>query len=87
MMGQSVLLDLARGDEVYVYSFTGTWTTDFPHIHFTQFIGIFQFVSFILLFDLPILLFTQEYCYVQSTQLTKKENLDSLISYQFISML
>ena len=57
MMGQSVLLDLARGiyvtryimglqfastgDEVYVYSFTGTWTADWPHIHFTQFIGRF----------------------------------------------
>ena len=58
MMGQSVLLDLARGiyltryirplqfastgDEVYVYSFTGTWTADWPHIHFTQFIGRFS---------------------------------------------
>jgi len=40
MMGQSVLLDLQSGDEVYVYSFTGTWTADWPHIHFTQFIGI-----------------------------------------------
>jgi len=40
MMGQSVLLDLDISDEVYVYTFTGTWTADWPHIHFTQFIGI-----------------------------------------------
>jgi len=40
MMGQCVLLNLNVGDEVYVYTFTGTWTADWPHIHFTQFVGI-----------------------------------------------
>ena len=25
--------------QVYVYTFTGTWTADWPHIHFTQFVG------------------------------------------------
>ena len=40
MMGQTVLLELDRGDEVYVYTFTGSWTADWPHIHFTQFVGI-----------------------------------------------
>jgi len=40
MMGQSVLLDLEDGDEVYVYAYTGTWTADWPHNHFTQFLGI-----------------------------------------------
>ena len=39
MMGQTVLLELERGDEVYVYTFTGSWTADWPHIHFTQFVG------------------------------------------------
>ena len=39
MMGQCILLDLNVGDEVYVYTFTGTWTADWPHIHFTQFVG------------------------------------------------
>ena len=39
MMGQTVLLELDRGDEVYVYTFTGSWTADWPHIHFTQFVG------------------------------------------------
>jgi hypothetical protein len=28
------------GDEVYVYAYTGTWTADWPHNHFTQFLGI-----------------------------------------------
>ena len=23
-----------------MYTFTGTWTADWPHIHFTQFVGI-----------------------------------------------
>ena len=27
------------GDEVYVYAYTGTWTADWPHNHFTQFLG------------------------------------------------
>lgn len=39
MMGQCILLDLNIGDEVYVYTFTGSWTADWPHIHFTQFVG------------------------------------------------
>merc|ERR1712008_43442 len=40
MMGQSVLLDLEECDEVYVYAYSGTWISDWPLNHFTQFIGI-----------------------------------------------
>ena len=32
-------IKMVRGDEVYVYTFTGSWTADWPHIHFTQFVG------------------------------------------------
>ena len=31
--------DYDSGDEVYVYAYTGTWTADWPHNHFTQFLG------------------------------------------------
>ena len=38
--GQTIVLDLAKGDEIVVYAYTGTWLADFPMNHYTHWVGL-----------------------------------------------
>jgi len=40
MAGQSIVIDLIRGDEIVIYAYTGTWLADFPMNHYTHWVGI-----------------------------------------------
>jgi len=40
MAGQTIVLDLAKGDEIVVYAYTGTWLADFPMNHYTHWVGL-----------------------------------------------
>merc|ERR1712098_664111 len=40
MAGQSIILDVKKGDEIAVYAYTGTWLADFPMNHYTHWVGI-----------------------------------------------
>merc|ERR1711933_36445 len=40
MAGQTIILEAARGDEIVVYAYTGTWLADFPMNHYTHWIGL-----------------------------------------------
>jgi len=40
MAGQSIVLDCARGDEIVIYAYTGTWLADFPMNHYTHWVGM-----------------------------------------------
>merc|ERR1712021_40894 len=40
MAGQSIILDVKKGDEIVVYAYTGTWLADFPMNHYTHWVGL-----------------------------------------------
>jgi len=40
MAGQTVILDLVKGDEIVIYAYTGTWLADFPMNHYTHWVGL-----------------------------------------------
>merc|ERR1712158_93447 len=40
MAGQTIVIDLAKGDEIVVYAYTGTWLADFPMNHYTHWVGL-----------------------------------------------
>jgi len=40
MAGQTIVVDLAKGDEIVVYAYTGTWLADFPMNHYTHWVGL-----------------------------------------------
>merc|ERR1712242_35800 len=40
MAGQNIILDVKRGDEIVVYTYTGTWLADFPMNHYTHWVGL-----------------------------------------------
>ena len=40
MAGTTILINLKRGDEVVVYSYTGTWLADFAMNHYTHWVGL-----------------------------------------------
>jgi len=40
MAGQSIIINVNRGDEICVYAYTGTWLADFPMNHYTHWVGI-----------------------------------------------
>ena len=40
MAGNTIIVNLKRGDEVVVYAYTGTWLADFPMNHYTHWIGL-----------------------------------------------
>merc|ERR1712106_1120791 len=40
MAGQSIILDVKKGDEIAVYAYTGTWLADFPMNHYTHWVGL-----------------------------------------------
>jgi len=40
MAGQSIILEVKKGDEIVVYAYTGTWLADFPMNHYTHWVGI-----------------------------------------------
>jgi len=40
MAGQTILIDLVKGDEIVVYAYTGTWLADFPMNHYTHWVGL-----------------------------------------------
>jgi len=40
MAGQTIIINVNRGDEIVVYAYTGTWLADFPMNHYTHWVGI-----------------------------------------------
>merc|ERR1712079_540667 len=40
MVGQNIIIDVKRGDEIVVYAYTGTWLADFPMNHYTHWVGL-----------------------------------------------
>lgn len=40
MAGQTVVVDLLKGDEIVIYAYTGTWLADFPMNHYTHWVGL-----------------------------------------------
>merc|ERR1712156_1385464 len=40
MAGQNIILDVKKGDEIFVYAYTGTWLADFPMNHYTHWVGL-----------------------------------------------
>merc|ERR1712200_382579 len=40
MAGQTIVIQVERGDEIVVYAYTGTWLADFPMNHYTHWVGL-----------------------------------------------
>merc|ERR1712020_755943 len=40
MAGTNVVHKVARGEQVTLYAYTGTWLADFPANHYTHFVGL-----------------------------------------------
>merc|ERR1712126_535156 len=40
MAGQTIIIDVKRGDEIVVYAYTGTWLADFPMNHYPHWVGL-----------------------------------------------
>ena len=40
MAGQTIVINVERGDEIVVYAYTGTWLADFPMNHYTHWVGL-----------------------------------------------
>ena len=40
MAGQTIIINVERGDEIVVYAYTGTWLADFPMNHYTHWVGL-----------------------------------------------
>jgi hypothetical protein len=40
MAGQTIIMNVERGDEIVVYAYTGTWLADFPMNHYTHWVGL-----------------------------------------------
>merc|ERR1711922_125651 len=40
MAGQTIVIQVERGDGIVVYAYTGTWLADFPMNHYTHWVGL-----------------------------------------------